>query len=131
MLAFFQCINDEPNYLGGQVVPGTFSRLFYMVWKIILRGKGSLLNSGCTRYSHQQMVGFECWNKWPGLSRSSKGFTSPCKDRLFVPLDSTVAKANLSEWDLQIHSQNHTVSESTSLLLGQHHFPGVSWICLA
>lgn len=103
MLAFFKCINGEPNYLGGQVVPGTFSRLFYTVWRNIPKGKESLSNSGGTRYSHQQMLGFQCWNKWPRLSSSS--FASPCKVQCFMSLGSAAAKANLSEWELRFHSQ--------------------------
>lgn len=101
VLSFFKSINYEPNYLNEQVVLGSFSRLFYMFWRTILRGKGSSLNSGCTRYSHQQMVGFEYWNKWPRLSSSSEMFTSACMVQLLMLLCSATAKANLSEWEPQ------------------------------
>lgn len=99
MLSLFKSINYEPNYLGGQVVLDSFSRLFHIFWRTILREKGSSLNSGCTRYSHQQMVGFECWNKWPRLSSSSEVFAPACMVQLLMSLDSATVKANLSEWE--------------------------------
>lgn len=111
--------------------PGTISRVFYVFWRTILRRKGSSLKAGCTRYSPQQMADFECWNKWPGLSSSSsKGLTSLCRVQLLVSLGSAAAK-DPSEWEPQFHSQTQAIPKRTPFVLGQHHFPGISQICLS
>lgn len=84
---FFKSINDEPYYLGGQVMPGTISRVFDVFWRTILRRKGSSLNVACTRYSPQQMADFaaaaaaaEPWPLLPALKVSPHlaGFSSLC-----------------------------------------------------
>lgn len=47
-----------------------------------------------------------------------------------MSLGSAAAK-DVSEWEPQFHSQNQTVPKRTPLVLGQHHFSGISQICLA
>lgn len=116
MLVFFKCTNDEPYYLGGQVMPGTISRVFYVLWRTILRRRGSSLKAGCTRYSPQQMADFECWNKWPGLSSSSSsssGLTSSCR----VPL--LCHRAQL--WQKMSLNGSHSFIPRTKPFLKEHH----------
>lgn len=113
VLVFFKCINDEPFYLGGQVMPGTISRVFYVLWRTILRRRGSSLRAGCIRYSPQQMADFECWNKWPELSSSSKGFTSSCRVQLSCHWAQLQQKMSLNG--------SHSFIPRTKAFLKEHH----------